>query len=155
MTKPNDIVLDPFFGTGTTGAVAVETGRNYIGIEREEKYIKEAKKRIASKIYQKNMITELLLEVKPPKVPLKKLIEKGYLKENQILYDSSGTEKAIVLNSGDVSDGSEKLSIHKMSAKILKKVNNNGWDFFYVINEDKLIPLNDLRYQYDKEVNNG
>ena len=121
----------------------------------EEKYIKEAEKRIASKIYQKNMITELLLEVKPPKVPLKKLIEKGYLKENQVLYNNLGVEKAIILNNGEVFDGNEKLSIHKMSAKILNKVNNNGWDFFYVVIEGKLIPLNDLRYKYDKEINNG
>ena len=154
MTKPNDIVLDPFFGTGTTGAVAVETGRNYIGIEREEKYIKAAEKRIASKIYQKNMITELLLEVKPPKVPLKKLVEKGYLKENQTLYNSLGEAKVKVLSNGDVFDGNEKLSIHKMSAKILNKTNNNGWDYFYVMNNGKLISLNDLRYQYAKEVNN-
>ena len=154
MTKPNDIVLDPFLGTGTTGAVAVETGRNYIGIEREEKYIKAAEKRIASKIYQKNMITELLLEVKPPKVPLKKLVEKGYLKENQALYNSLGEAKVTVLSNGDVFDGNEKLSIHKMSAKILNKTNNNGWDYFYVMNNGKLIPLNDLRYQYAKEFNN-
>ena len=100
------------------------------------------------------MITELLLEVKPPKIPLKKLIEKGYIKENQELYDKNGNEKARVLNNGDVFDGVEKLSIHKMSAKILKKSNNNGWDFFYVMNNGKLIPLDDLRYQYDKEVNN-
>ena len=68
------------------------------------------------------MITELLLEVKPPKVPLKKLIEKGYIKENQELYD--------------------------------KDANNNGWDFFYVTNDGKLVLLDNLRYQYDKEINN-
>ena len=56
-TKPNDIILDPFFGTGTTGAVAKRIGRNYIGIEREVKYIIEAKKRLA-KI--KNESDELL-----------------------------------------------------------------------------------------------
>jgi len=99
------------------------------------------------------MITELLLEVKPPKVPLKKLVEKGYLKENQALYNSSGEEKATVLSNGDVFDGNEKLSLHKMSAKILNKTNNNGWDYFYVMNNGELIPLNDLRYQYDKEFN--
>ena len=65
------------------------------------------------------MITELLLEVKPPKVPLKKLVEKGYLKENQALYNSSGEEKATVLSNGDVFNGNEKLSLHKMSTKIL------------------------------------
>ena len=115
------------------------------------------------------MITELLLEVKPPKVPLKKLVEKGYLKEKQVLYNSlgeakvtvlsngdvfDGNEKARVLNNGDVFDGVEKLSIHKMSAKILKKSNNNGWDFFYVTNDGKLVLLDNLRYQYDKEINN-
>jgi len=74
-TKPKDIILDPFFGTGTTGAVAKEIGRNYIGIEKEKVYVEAAEKRIASKNYQRSLVTELTLEEKPPKVPVKKLLE--------------------------------------------------------------------------------
>ena len=150
-TKPKDIILDPFFGTGTTGAVAKEIGRNYIGIEKEKVYVEAAEKRIASKNYQRSLITELTLEEKPPKVPVKKLLEKGYLQKNQELYNSLGEKKGIVLEDGNIFDGIETLSIHKMSAKLLNKTNNNGWDYFYIIEKGNLISLNDLRYRYDKE----
>ena len=150
-TKPKDIILDPFFGTGTTGAVAKEIGRNYIGIEKEKVYVEAAEKRIASKNYQRSLITELTLEEKPPKVPVKKLLEKGYLQTNQELYNSLGEKKGIVLEDGNIFDGIETLSIHKMSAKLLNKTNNNGWDYFYIIEKGNLISLNDLRYRYDKE----
>ena len=150
-TKPKDIILDPFFGTGTTGAVAKEIGRNYIGIEKEKVYVEAAEKRIASKNYQRSLVTELTLEEKPPKVPVKKLLEKGYLQKNQELYNSLGEKKGIVLEDGNIFDGIETLSIHKMSAKLLNKANNNGWDYFYIIEKGNLISLNDLRYRYDKE----
>ena len=74
-SKPGDIVLDPFFGTGTTGAIAKMTGRNYIGLEREEDYINAAQERIDKIEVIHNDINDLKLEVKPPKVPMDKLIK--------------------------------------------------------------------------------
>lgn len=150
-TKPNDIVLDPFFGTGTTGAVAKRIGRNYIGIEREEKYIKVAKERINKVKTIKDSINMLELEVKPPKVPMKKLIEKNYISEGQELYSKNRENKVFVLSDGNVSDNEDILSIHKMSAKILGKINNNGWDYFYTYYKNTFISINELRYIYEKE----
>mgnify|MGYP000887362671 CR=1 FL=1 len=89
MTKPKDVVLDPFFGTGTTGAVAIETGRNYIGIEREEKYIEGAKIRINAKKVIIDKISNLELETKPPKVPMKKLLENGYIQKDLVTKNIS------------------------------------------------------------------
>ncbi len=149
-SKPNDIILDPFFGTGTTGAVAKLLSRNWIGIEREKEYNKVAKKRIDSVIpLEDEFITKLSLEVKPPKVPMKKLIEKGYLRVGEILYDKNGKEICKVNEDGKVCDGIDILSIHKMSAKYLGKTNNNGWDYFYIKNKE-LIPLDKLRYNYQE-----
>lgn len=149
-SKPNDIILDPFFGTGTTGAVAKLLSRNWIGIEREKEYNKVAKKRIDSVIpLEDEFITKLSLEVKPPKVPMKKLIEKGYLRVGEILYDKNGKEICKVNEDGKVYDGIDILSIHKMSAKYLGKTNNNGWDYFYIKNKE-LIPLDKLRYNYQE-----
>ena len=79
------------------------------------------------------------------------MIEKGYLQKNQELYNSLGERKGIVLEDGNIFDGIETLSIHKMSAKLLNKTNNNGWDYFYIIEKGNLISLNDLRYRYNKE----
>lgn len=147
-TRPNDIVLDPFFGTGTTGAAAKEYGRNYIGIEREEKYIVGAEKRLREQIVQCSMFSDLSLETKPPKVTIRQLIERKYLYVNQDLFDSSGNSVCKLNADGTVSDGTETLSIHKMSAKILGVTNNNGWGFFYVRYRDKFICIDKLRYMY-------
>ena len=77
-------------------------------------------------------MTNLKLEVKPPKVPMKKLVESGMVKENQSLYNKDGIEICKVNIDGNVYDNDEVLSIHKMSAKYLNRTNNNGWDYFYV-----------------------
>lgn len=154
-SKPNDIVLDPFFGTGTTGAIAKLLGRNYIGIERENAYNKAAQERIDKVVPINDDIINLKLEVKPPKVPMKKLIEAGMVKENQPLYNKEGIEICRVNIDGNVYDNDDVLSIHKMSAKYLSRTNNNGWDYFY-IKEDDLIPIDELRYKYSNmEVKHG
>ncbi|MCU9939762.1 site-specific DNA-methyltransferase [Mycoplasmopsis felis] len=88
-TKPNDLILDPFFYTGTTGVIAKKIGRNWIGIEREFKYIEPAQKRIENTQIESNNITNLDLEVKPPKVSVQKLLEFHYLKPGDSLYDKN------------------------------------------------------------------
>jgi modification methylase hinfI len=152
-TKPNDVILDPFFGTGTTGAVAKKLGRNYIGIEREKKYINGAEKRIKATKIEIDKISNLELEIKPPKVPMKKLLDNGYLKWGQKLYSKDKKYFCKVVENGNVFDGEEELSIHKMSAKFLKRVNNNGWDYFFVNYNGDFIELNKLRYLYTEEKN--
>lgn len=151
-TKPGDVILDPFFGTGTTGAIAKKYGRNFIGIERddENKYIKEAQKRIDAVVDESNDISNLILEVKPPKFSTKELIVMNLLYENEMFYNKDGEEKCILTLDGNVKDDTEILSIHKMSAKILNKNNNNGWDYFYVKRDNKLISIDSLRYEARK-----
>ncbi len=153
-TKPNDVILDPFFGSGTTGAVARKNNRNFIGIEKDEKYIKYAQKRIEKIKPETTNINDLSMEVLPPKVSVKKLIEKNYLNIGEILYNSSRENICFLLKNGDVIDKDEQtLSIHKMSAKYLKKINNNGWTYFYIKRNNILVSINDLRYKYNKEQN--
>lgn len=149
-SKPNDVVLDPFFGTGTTGAVAKMLDRNWIGIEKEEKYNLAALKRIEKIRPLEDDIINLSLEIKPPKVPMDKLIKSGLITPNEILYDKMGKQICIALENGKTSDGKEELSIHKMSAKYLGLSNNNGWDYFYVIRKNELISIDTLRYEYVK-----
>lgn len=153
-SKPGDIVLDPFFGTGTTGAVAKRIGRNYIGIEREEKYISVAEERIKKVISEPTDLDKLVLEVKPPKVPMKTLVQNGYLIENEELFSKKGDSICTVMSNGYVFDGIEELSIHKMSAKFLNKSNNNGWDYFYIKRDNQMISIDSLRYMYIEEKNN-
>ena len=145
-SRPGDLVLDPFFGTGTTGAVAKRYGRNFLGIEREAEYVRLAERRLAGVTDQSDRISNLALEVKPPRVPMARLIREGYLTPGQPLYDATGAAVCTVLADGQVTDGQDTLSIHRMSAKRLGQVNHNGWDFFFVRREGRLVALDRLRY---------
>ncbi|GMB89842.1 Adenine specific DNA methyltransferase [Helicobacter ailurogastricus] len=153
-TKPGDLVLDPFVGTGTTGAVAKRLGRNFLGIEKDSHYIRAALARITSTPIKMDAFSRLECEKKPPKVPMKTLVDSGYLLVGQALCSPSGVEQCQILPSGQVQDSSGAvLSIHKMSAKLLNKINHNGWDYFYTHHKGQFIPLNDLRYLYTKDNN--
>ena len=151
-SKPGDIVLDPFFGTGTTGAVAKATGRNYIGFEMDEQYIKAAQKRLDETEIILDEITNLTLEVKPPKVPMDKLIKFDYLDVGQKVYNKSKELIGTIEDNGYINDGEDILSIHKMSAKHLGLTNNNGWDYFWIENKQQnFVTLDSLRYEFQKE----
>lgn len=149
-TKPNDIVLDPFFGTGTTGVVAKRLGRNFIGIEREEKYIKEAQKRINNTILEDNELYKLGLEIKPPRISTYDLILKNKLVANEIFYSKDGEEICKLLKNGKVSDGIDELSIHDMPEKFVGR-RMNGWEWFFVKRDGKLKSINDFRYEVEDE----
>jgi len=154
-SKENDIVLDPFMGSGTTGAVSKKTGRNYIGIERESKYIKVAQKRISNiKTEKNNPIYSNKLDIKPPRVSVEILLNKGYFELNEGFYCSKGVNSAGLVENGHLDDGNQILSIHKKSAILLNKTNNNGWDYWYVKRRGVLKPINDIRNEYRlKELN--
>ncbi|MFV8515881.1 DNA-methyltransferase [Mycoplasma sp. Z244B] len=151
-TKPEDVILDPFFGTGTTGAVAKKLGRNYIGIEREMKYIEAAEKRLSSIVPELDDISLLKHEIKPPKVPMKKLLDSGFISPGDKLFDKNEKFICTVSRNGTVidPDTNNELSIHQMSAKALGKINHNGWQYFYLFDKDngRLISLDELRYKY-------
>lgn len=150
-TETNDLVLDPFFGTGTTGAVAKRLGRHYIGIEREETYIKAATRRIQSVQLEISELTENQLEVKPPRVSIKQLIELGYLSVGQKLFSKDKKHVAVVCPDGKVQNEIIKTSIHKMSALFLNRTNNNGWDYFWCEYKGEFISINTLRYLANEE----
>ena len=146
-SRPGDIVLDPFFGTGTTGAMAKLTGRNYIGIEREEEYINVAQERIDRVKTIHDDISDLKLEIKPPKVPMEKLLKVKYLKEGQEVFNKYKEKIGTIENNGYINDGEDILSIHKMSAKHL-------WDYFWINDNNQFIELNSLRYKFQNNFQN-
>lgn len=147
-SKPGDVVLDPFFGSGTTGAMAKLLGRNYIGLEKEKAYIKIAEKRIASIQPDISDLHNLTLEVKPPRVSTEQLIKSGNLKAGEKLFNKKGELIGKLTASGYAYDGEDVLSIHKMSAKHLGLSNHNGWDYFFFKKDGELKAINDLRYEY-------
>ena len=154
-SKIGDIVLDPFFGTGTTGAVAKKFGRHFIGIEQDKSYIKIAQDRIAKIKPQIDKISNGELETKPPKVSLKELVEAKILEIGTRFYDKNKNYVCDFIGGEKVSDGKDTLSIHKMAAKHLNKSNYNGWTYFYIFENSNLVPIDSLRYEYSQRLKNA
>ena len=146
-----DIILDPFMGSGTTGAVAKRLSRNFIGIEREEFYKKVAENRIAKIKPTKEENLQYHIEKGAPKVPFGNLLNDDFIKIGEYLFDKFGNHQAKVLADGTILYEKEAGSIHSISAKILNKINNNGWTFWSVSRDGVLKSINDLRYYYAKK----
>ena len=147
-SKVGNTVLDPFFGTGTTGAVAKYLGRNFIGIEKEKKYIKIALKRIAKITPLDKKYLTLKIEDKKVKVPFGNLIESNYIKIGENLYSKNEDIIVIILANATIKFKEEIGSIHTISAKILKRESANGWNYWYVKRDNKLISIDELRQRY-------
>jgi modification methylase len=148
-TNPGDVVLDPFFGSGTTGAVAKKLGRNFIGIERETKYIKAAQKRIDAIKSAPAEALELPEKRKQERVPFGALVENGYLKPGQKLQYTKGKREATILANGHIKCGKLIGSIHTV-ARELTDAPANGWEMWLYTERGKLKPINELREKFRK-----
>jgi len=153
-TKVGDIILDPFFGSGTTGAVAKKLKRHYVGIERESLYIEVATQRIAS-IPPALFEDDLLItpsKRSQPRVSFSVLIESGYVAIGQHLISKDHKHEAVVHADGTLSSGKISGSIHSVAATLLGQSAYNGWDYWYVENEhQKLISIDELREKFRLE----
>lgn len=148
-TQPGDVVLDPFFGTGTTGAVAKRLGRNWIGIEREDDYISAASERIEAEMpLDESAIKTMQSPKAQPRVAFGTLVEVGYLKPGAIITDSKRRWKATVRADGSLECGSETGSIHGLGAKLQGAPSCNGWSFWHYEGDKGLAAIDDLRKTY-------
>jgi len=129
-----DVVLDPFFGSGTTGAVAKKLGRNWIGIERDKKYIQAAQERIDG--VQRADEEALNVEKrKQARVPFGALLENGLLQPGQILYFARNGAKAKILSNGHLRCGKLTGSIHGVARALMENAPANGWDVWFYEDE--------------------
>jgi len=153
-TQVDDVVLDPFFGTGTTGAVAKRLGRNFIGIEAEANYAEAAMQRIGRIERLDDSELELTQSAKSqPRVAFGTLVERGLVKPGMQLFGPSRKAqaqiKAKVRADGSVKLGREKAapsgSIHKMGAAAQGAPSCNGWTYWHYKDGDKMVPIDNLR----------
>ncbi len=152
-TKPGDTVLDPFFGSGTTGAVAKRLGRNFVGIDREDKYIDAAIERINSvEVIKSPQLVVTTGKRAEPRVAFGALLETGLLKAGDTLTDSKKRWKAKVRIDGSLEREGETASIHKMGAKVQSLDACNGWTFWHVKQGKDWVVIDTLRKQYREEV---
>ncbi|HET6971441.1 MAG TPA: site-specific DNA-methyltransferase [Phenylobacterium sp.] len=145
-SKPGDIILDPFFGTGTTGAVARRLGRKFIGIEREETYAAIAEQRIAKVIPAAPEEMAVTGSKKSePRVPFGSIVEAGLLRAGDILYDPQGRHAARVRSDGSLVVGDVSGSIHKVGAMVQSAPACNGWTYWHFKTDKGLAPIDVLR----------
>jgi len=148
-TKPGDVVLDPFFGTGTTGAVAKRLGRHWIGIERESKYVRVARERIAAALpLDESAMTVMHSRKSAPRVPFGALVEAGLIAPGAVVMDAKRRWQASVRADSSLAYEARSGSIHKLGAELQGAPSCNGWTFWHVEKEGRLEPIDMLRQAY-------
>jgi modification methylase len=145
-TKPGDIVLDPFFGSGTTGAVARRLGRRFIGLERDPKYARLARSRIAEIDPADPEAIEVTKSKRSePRIPFGWVVERGLLPPGTVLQGPRETHRAKVRADGTLVCADATGSIHQMGAHVQGLDACNGWTFWQYEDKGKLIPIDVLR----------
>jgi modification methylase len=152
-SKPGDVILDPFFGTGTTGAVARRLGRRFIGIERETSYIEAAEARIAAvAAAPASAIGVSQGKRGEPRIPFGSLVEAGLISPGAILTDARARHEAEVRADGTLRAGEHTGSIHRVGALVQGLDACNGWTFWHLPKDGALAPIDDLRSRVRREL---
>ena len=155
-TRKGNCILDPFFGTGTTGACAKRLGRHYIGIEQDRKYAAFAKQRIKDIEPLKDDLIEVQPRREKKRIPFGSLIEQGYLKPGAILTDLKKRHSVKVHVDGSVIAQNKiediRGSIHKVGAVLQDIPSCNGWTFWHYMDKGKNLPIDNLREQLRTEI---
>lgn len=152
-TKEGDVVLDPFFGSGTTGAVAKKLGRHFIGCEQEERYVALATDRLAqTERLDDNVISITTSKRAEPRIPFGTLVERGLIAAGSTLYDPSRRFSARVRADGTLISHDQKGSIHQVGASLQGAPSCNGWTFWHFEVKGNLIPIDLLRQKIRSEL---
>ncbi|NLH79934.1 MAG: site-specific DNA-methyltransferase [Phyllobacteriaceae bacterium] len=148
-SNPGDVVLDPFFGTGTTGAVAKRLGRRFVGIERDGTYAEAARARIDAVVPLEDEALELVRGKRAEiRVPLGALIEAGMIEPGEILFDARGRHLAKVRIDGSLEALGHTGSIHRVGALVQGAEACNGWTYWYASRDGRPIVIDDLRKEW-------
>jgi len=153
-TNPGDTVLDPFSGTGTTAAAAKRLGRNYIGIERDETYVRLSRARLNAiePINGEDLETEKSKK-SLPRVPFGALLESGWLKPGDRLFSPQRRYQARIRVDGSLTTGNVSGSIHRLGAHVQQAPACNGWTYWHYETEKRdLAPIDLLRRRYREEM---
>ena len=147
-TKPGDVILDPFFGSGTTGAVAKRLGRHFIGIEREKTYADVARARIAEVMPADGDVIEVTKSKRAePRIPFGWVVERGLLPVGTVLQGIRKHQTAKVRADGTLLCANASGSIHQMGAHVQGLDACNGWTFWQFEMNGVLVPIDVLRQQ--------
>ncbi len=145
-TRPGDVILDPFFGVGATGAVARRLGRDFIGIEREARYADLARARIDKVTPVAPGDLDVMTSRKDePRVPFGRILEAGLLRPGDYVWCPRGQRRARVRADGSLAAGDLTGSIHKVGAMVQDQPACNGWTYWHIRTDKGLAPIDVLR----------
>ena len=145
-TNKGDFVFDPFLGTGTTAVVAKKLGRNYFGIEKENKYFKTAKQRLRKTLKIEDHYLDTIKNNKSkPRIPFGSLVELGIVKPGMSIFDQKKKINAKIMADGSIKHHNSEGSIHKVAAKIIGADSCNGWTYWHYKIGGNMIPIDNLR----------
>ncbi len=152
-TNPGEVILDPFFGTGTTGAVAKRLGRRFIGIERDERYARIARARIDSvDRADSDALAVTGSKRREPRIPFGQLVERGMLQPGEVLVSYNGRHRAKVRADGTLIAESVSGSIHQVGAALEGAPSCNGWTYWHFRTGKEDRPIDVLRQQLRAEL---
>jgi modification methylase len=156
-SRPGDVVLDPFFGTGTTGAVAKKLGRHFIGVERNREYLAAARERIAAVSPPDGSVLKVVEGKRAePRIPFGSLMEAGLLRAGDILTDARRRFQATVRADCSllcaVGGRQHAGSIHRVGAAVQGLDACNGWTFWQIERDGVLQPIDELRTAVRRQV---
>jgi len=142
----DDLILDPFLGSGTSAAVAKKLGRNYFGIEKEKNYFKVAEERIkTTKPIEDDLLDTLKNNRSKPRIPFGSLVELGIIKPGTNIFDNKKKITARIMADGSIKHNKAEGSIHKVAATILGAESCNGWTFWHCDINGRTYPIDYLR----------
>ena len=145
-TNKNDLVLDPFLGSGTTAAVAKKLGRKYYGIEKEKTYFKAVEQRLKDiKPIEDDFLDTLKNNRSKPRIPFGSLVELGIIKPGTIIFDNKKKINAKIMADGSIKHQQAEGSIHKVAATILGAESCNGWTYWHYNMNGNIVPIDHLR----------
>jgi len=145
-TNKNDLILDPFLGSGTTAVVAKKLGRIFYGIEKDKKYFNAANKRLKNtKPIEDNYLDTIQNNRSKPRIPFGSLVELGVIKPGTEIYDQKKKINAKIMIDGSIKHQKAEGSIHKVAAKILGAESCNGWTYWHYQSGNTLKPIDELR----------
>jgi modification methylase len=151
-SRPDDLVLDPFCGTGTTGAVAKRLGRRFIGVERDAAYAAAAQKRISGvEPLPASAIALFVTAREAQRVPFSALLERGMILPGALLCDAKRKVQALVRADGAIALGARVGSIHRIGALAQGLDACNGWTFWHVVTPKGLVSIDELRAEVRAE----
>ncbi|MCL5026763.1 MAG: site-specific DNA-methyltransferase [Chloroflexi bacterium] len=155
-SAPGDVVLDPFFGTGTTGVVARRLGRHWIGIERDPAYVELARARIAATpvpSFDDEALCGPSQPAREPRIPFGALLEHGLLAPGAQLFSAHRELSARVTADGRLRAEGLEGSIHSLAARLNGLPSCNGWTYWHFQDEAGVLhPIDELRARIRRDI---